>query len=161
MWMLVDLKPGFEPLNLGDVIEGTTTWWEPETLPKELVSWDVPVTIERAAANKDGTHDWAARISENVSALLPNWAGGEGPATISGCLVYDRYLWLFHPTVPTARGQIIRRGKIAQNAHHRPRPSAPGWYSTTLWGPSIFVEFGTNVWPEKTIQWDCVQLDTD
>ncbi|MFZ2173592.1 MAG: hypothetical protein WAW17_06065, partial [Rhodococcus sp. (in: high G+C Gram-positive bacteria)] len=157
-WMLVDLEPGYERLHVGDRIDATTGWCQPEMLPAELVSWDVPVHVERVAANRPGEYDWIAHIDDHVAALLPARKESEGPATISGCLMYDRYLHLFHQTVPTTSGRILRRALITREANRTLTPH--GGYSVNPSGPPLLTECG-DAPPDRTATWDCVELVTD
>jgi hypothetical protein len=159
IWMLVDLEPGYERLHVGDRIEATTQWCRPETLPAEVVSWDVPVHVERVAANRPGEYDWVAHSNGHLSALLSGWKESEGPTAISGCLMYDRYLHLCHHIAPTTRGRIIRRAVITQAANRIPTPTQ-GAYSVNPSGPPSFTERG-DVPSDRTVTWDCVELDTD
>ncbi|MFC9361975.1 hypothetical protein ACFTZB_36060 [Rhodococcus sp. NPDC057014] len=156
--MLVDPEPGHERLRIGDRIEAATTWCRPEMLPAEVVSWDVPVHVERVAAHRPGEYDWVARNNDHVSALLADWKEPEGPTAISGCLIYDRHLHLFHPTVPTTRGRVLRRAVITREATRTPNPH--GGYSVTPSRPPTFTERG-HVPPDRTVTWNCVELDTD
>ena len=158
IWMLVDLEPGHERLLVGDRIEAATTWCRPEMLPAEVVSWDVPVQVERVATNRPGEYDWVARNNDHVSALLSDWKEPEGPTAISGCLMYDRYLHLFHHIVPTTRGRVLRRAVITREATRTPNPH---WgYSVNPSRPPTFTERG-DVPPDRTVTWNCVELDTD
>lgn len=156
--MLVDLEPGYERLHIGDRIEATTEWCRPEMLPAELVSRDVAVQVERVAANRPGEYEWIAHSNDHVSALLPDWKESEGPATISGCLMYDRYLHLFHQTVPTTCGRILRRALITREANRNPAPH--GGYSVDPSGPPTLTE-RVGVPADRTVTWHCVELDTD
>ncbi|MDH6287953.1 hypothetical protein M2275_002859 [Rhodococcus opacus] len=158
IWMLVDLEPGYERLHEGERIEATTQWCRPEMLPAEVVSWDVPVHVERVAANRPGEYDWVAHSNGHLSALLSGWKESEGPTAISGCLMYDRYLHLFHHIVPRTRGRILRRAVITQEANRIPTPH--GGYSVNPSGPPTFTERG-DVPSDRTVTWDCVELDTD
>lgn len=156
--MLVDLEPGCERLHVGDRIDATTTWCRPQMLPAEVVSWDVPVRVERVAANRTGEYDWIARNHGHICALLSDWKESPGPTAISGCLMYDRYLHLFHRTVPTTHGRIVRRAFVTRQAHRTPTPH--GGYSVTLSGPPTLTECGA-VPSDSTVTWNCVELDTD
>lgn len=158
IWMLVELEPGYERPHVGDRIEATTAWCRPEMLPAEVVSWDVPVQVERVATNLPGEHDWVAHCNERVSALLSAWKESEGPTAISGCLMYERYLHLFHHVARTTRGRIVRHACITRDAHRT--PTSHGGYSVNPSGPPTFTE-RSDVPPDRTVTWDCVELDTD
>ena len=71
IWMLVNLEPGYERLHVGDGIEATTEWCQPEMLPPELVSRDVQVQVERVAVDGPGGYDSIARSHVHICALLP------------------------------------------------------------------------------------------
>jgi hypothetical protein len=159
IWMLVDLEPGYERLDVGDMIEGTTMWRSPESLPPEIVSWDVPAWIEKAPDFRPGEHEWVAHLGDGVSALLRRWDGDEGEARISGCLDYDRHLRVFHATIPTARGRILRRAQITKKADRAPT-GHPGWYTVCPFGPAALADFGAPVPRDRTVTSFCVQLDT-
>ncbi|MFC9553940.1 hypothetical protein ACFTWF_24155 [Rhodococcus sp. NPDC056960] len=156
--MLVDLEPGYERLQVGDRIDATTRWCRPDMLPAEVVSWDVPVHVERVATNGAGEGDWIAHSEGHFSALLPDWKESEGRTAISGSLMYDRYLHLFHRVVPTTRGRILRRAVITREAHRIPAPH--GGYSVNPSGPPALTERGA-VPPGRTVTWDCIELGTE
>jgi len=161
IWMLVDIEPGYERLHIGDRINGTTTWCSPDTLPPALVSAEVPVRVERFPKTRVVDQpDWIATLTDGVATLLPDWPGPEGLASISGCLMYDRYLHLFHHTVPTAGGRIVRRGLVVRRAHRRP-VGEHDWYTVHPYGAPHYTEQRSGLWPEWTVDWDCVELDTD
>ncbi|MFC9361933.1 hypothetical protein ACFTZB_35830 [Rhodococcus sp. NPDC057014] len=155
--MLVDLEPGYERLQPGDRIDATTAWCRPEMLPVEMVSWDVPVDVERVAGHRPGDVDWIAHSNDNVSALLSDWKESKGPTAISGALVYDRYLHLSHQVVPRTRGRILRRASITRHANRR--PTRRGGYVVDPSGPPTFTERHT-VPADRIVTWDCVELDT-
>ncbi|WP_252190341.1 MULTISPECIES: hypothetical protein [unclassified Rhodococcus (in: high G+C Gram-positive bacteria)] len=127
-------------------------------LPVEVVSWDVPVHVERAATSRPGEYDWIAQANGHFSALLPDWKESEGPTAISGCLMYDRHRRMFHHVVPTTRGRILRRAVITQEAHRVPAPR--GGYSVNPSGRPTLTERG-DVPSDRAVTWDCVELDTD
>ncbi|MFD5807159.1 hypothetical protein [Rhodococcus sp. 11-3] len=159
IWMLVDLEPSYERLHVGDTIEGTTEWCLPHMLPPELISRNLPAHVERVPASTPGGFDRVAHLGDGVSALLPPGYPEDGRDTVSGCLLYDRYLGVFHRTVPTARGRIVRRGWITQLANRTPT-RYPGWYSVHPSGPPTLWEGGGRIPAERTVTWDCVLLDT-
>lgn len=158
--MLVDQEPGYERLHIGDSIEATTEWCPADTLPPELVSRNVPVRIERIHGEESRKDEYVAHADPNVSALLHGESAVPGDAELTGCLMYDRYLHLFSTTVPVSRGVIVRRGVVTRKANRLPT-RYPGWYSVNPSGPATFVEFGERVPSERTITWDCVEIDTE
>ena len=158
--MLVDLEPGYEALEVGDIIEPTTFWRflpnEP-SFPEEIVSHDVPARIERVV-NAKGRDCWTAHLSDTFATVLHHWDGGEGPANLTGYLEYDRYLWLFHPT-PLARARIVERANLTQATALTPS-SDPNTYITRNHGPMTLKPAG-KVPPGHHIQWHCARLSID
>lgn len=157
VWMLVDLEPGYEPLEVGDTIEPTTLWRFPQKgslFPEELVSHDVPAHLERVATAQ-GSDEWIAHLSDTFAAVVPGWEGGAGSATLTGYLQWDRYLWLFHPT-PHARARIIDRANLTQATTLTPG-DRPNTYIPHYHGPMTVSPAGKPP-PGHHIQWRCARL---
>lgn len=158
LWMLVDLEPGYEPLELGDTIEPTTLWRfsrKESSLPEAMISHDVPARLERVVTAK-GHNEWIAHLSDTFATVVPHWDRDEGPATLTGYLEWDRYLWLFHPT-PQARARIIERANLTQATTLVPS-SQPNTYTPHYHGPMTLSPAGKPP-PGHHIQWHCARLN--
>ncbi|WP_241665953.1 hypothetical protein [Prescottella subtropica] len=71
---------------------------------------------------------------DGFTVLVPDDVGAVGATTLTGCLMWDRYLWSNYYTQPTGRVQLIERVPLIQHVVHTPT-DYPNWYNVTYDGP--------------------------
>ncbi|WP_305091643.1 hypothetical protein [Prescottella sp. R16] len=127
--MIEDLEPFPDQPEVGDVFEPTTYWTD--TAPDELVT-EVAARIEKVTA--DDRIERLADLGDGFTTIVPSYIDAAGETVLSGCLMWDRYLWIDYHTQPTGRVQLIERVPLFQHVVRTPT-QYPNWYSVTYDGP--------------------------
>ena len=135
LWMIEDLEPFPDAPKVGQVCEPTTYWGTPAAinLPAALTS---TITARVEETTIDGRTESIAHLGDGFTTMLRPGFGRTGDVKFTGCLIWDRYLWLDYRTVPTGRALVTERALVIQRAIHTPT-SYPGWYSVAHEGPKI------------------------
>lgn len=134
LWMLEDLEWWSNAPGPGDICTPTTYWATPSAmeLPPEVVT-ETPAVIERVFIN--GFTERIAHIGHGFTTMLGSGDGPTGDTTLTGCLVWDHYLWAEYRTTPTGRLRIVeQRGGVVQRVT-RHETIHPGVFSIHPDGP--------------------------
>ena len=129
-----------------------TTYWADESemgLPGEVVS-EVAVSI--AAVEVDGGVERIAHLGDGFTTLLGAGVGPVGDATLTGCLVWDRYLWTGFRTPPTGRVRVLDFAGFVVQQVTRHATAHPGWSSPEPHGPLQYRSAG-NVESGVAVRW--------
>ncbi|WP_024796484.1 hypothetical protein [Tomitella biformata] len=145
LWMLVDLEPGYEALEIGDRITSTTEWITAEDIPGGVPHSLITKVAGVVEPDPDPRKYGWMRLGRKFSASVWTWTADPGPTLAGGLLLYDRYLWIEGPAregeavvlgratlarpVPSHRSRrVIRTGShpsttaTTSSAVSRPRP---------------------------------------
>lgn len=121
--------------------EPTTYWAVPGTteLPAELMS-TVPARIERV---ESGDHtERIADLGHGFTTMVPrDLVVTDSDANLTGCLVWDRYLWLDYRTQPTGQALVTERVPVIQRAEAT-ATAYPGLHSVVYVGPKTLCRGG-------------------
>ncbi|MBY6365668.1 hypothetical protein [Rhodococcoides corynebacterioides] len=137
LWMLEDLEWWPNAPEPRDVFSPTTYWASPEEmdLPPEVVT-ETPVTVEEV--HMDGYTERIAHLGNGFTTLLGKGGGPTGVTMLTGCLVWDHYLWTEYRTTPTGNVRLVeRRGGIVQRVT-RDETTHPGVFSIHPSGPTKY-----------------------
>ncbi|ETT25789.1 hypothetical protein QM787_22190 [Rhodococcus ruber] len=133
LWMIEDLEFWPDEPAPGQVCEPTTYWagpGMPECVP-ELVH-EVSARVEQITVA--GRVEQLAHLGHGFTTMLRDHLDTVGDVTLTGHLVWDRYLWTDYRTRPTGRALVTARRPVIQRAVGTPTEYA-GWYSVEYQGP--------------------------
>ena len=150
LWMLEDLEPWPDAPESGGICSPTTLWITPDTmeLPDEVC---VTITARVEALVVGGRVERVAHIGHGVTTIVGSGDGDTGDVELTGCLLWDHYLWMDFHTEPTGQLRMTRRGSLIQRAISHPTRN-PHWFSVTYEGP---IEYwaAPRVKPGYDIRW--------
>ncbi len=139
--MIEDLEPWPDAPEVGQVCEPTTYWAASGRmeLPTELMC-TIPARIERIVS---GDHpERTADLGHGFTTMLPrDLAVADSAQNLTGCLVWDRYLWLDYRTEPTGRVLVTERVPVIQRAETAPT-AYPDQHSVVYVGPKTLCRGG-------------------
>jgi hypothetical protein len=133
LWMIEDLEFWSDEPAPGQTCEPTTYWAGPGMTEcvAELVH-EVHARVEEITV--DGRVEQLAHLGHGFTTMLPDHLDTVGDATLTGHLVWDRYLWTVYRTQPAGRALVTERHPVIQRAVGTPTEHA-GWYSVEYQGP--------------------------
>ncbi|MFE2123535.1 hypothetical protein ACFW9U_23110 [Rhodococcus aetherivorans] len=133
LWMIEDLEPWPNEPEVGQVCDPAIQWITPHMmdLPGELVRTSAARVEELETGN--GV-ERRAHLGHGFSTMLPSGLDVTGDTTLTGCLLWDRYLWTSYRTQPAGRAPVTGRRPVIQRAVGTPIEYA-GWYSVGYQGP--------------------------
>ncbi|WP_138996037.1 hypothetical protein [Rhodococcus zopfii] len=135
LWMIEDLEPWPDEPDVGQVCEPATQWITPDMmdLPTELVR-TISARVEEIET--DAGVERRAHLGHGFSTMLPPGLDIAGDTTLTGCLLWDRYLWTSYRTQPAGRALVTDRRPVIQRAVGTPTEYA-GLYRVEYQGPRI------------------------
>ena len=135
LWMIEDLEPWPDEPKVGQVCEPTTYWVTPEMmdLPAELVC-TIPARVE--AIETGDRVERMAHLHDVFTTMLPAGLDATSDTMLTGCLMWDRYLWTDFRTQPAGRVLVTERVPLIQRST-RSTVEQPGWYTSSYEGPRI------------------------
>ncbi|MFM1723079.1 hypothetical protein ABEU20_001640 [Rhodococcus sp. PAM 2766] len=108
-------------------------------LPAEMVS-DVNAIVDEVTI--DGRTERIAHLGRGFTTMVPDYIDVTGQTPLTGCLVWDRNLWLNFRTEPSGQVLVTERASLLRRAARTPT-TYPGVYSVDHQGPSILHRGGT------------------
>ncbi|WP_278312454.1 hypothetical protein [Lolliginicoccus levis] len=134
LWMIEDLEPFPDAPRVGEVCEPSTYWASPGMVevPDEMIC-EVTASVEEVTVH--GRRERVAHLGEGFTTEIPDGIEALGETTLTGCLVWDRYLWLDYRTQPAGRVLVTERASLYRRAVRVPTGDL-GWYSVHHVGPA-------------------------
>ncbi|AZG47212.1 hypothetical protein [Gordonia insulae] len=131
--MLEDLEPWPDHPESGETCAPTTFWASPDTmeLPATVCT---TLTVRVEARRIGGRIERIAHLGDGFTTVVGAGDGETGEVTLTGCLVWDRYLWIDYRTIPEGSVRITRRGHLVQREVLTPTRHE-GWFSVDYSGP--------------------------
>lgn len=156
LWMLEDLEPWPHAPDSGSMCAPTTFWATREMM--ELPP-DVCCTISARveAVDVDGRVERIADLGNGFTTMIGIGDGETGDVTLSGCLVWDQYLWIDYRTQPTGSVRITRRGHLVQR-RVLSETRYDGWFSVSYVGPVEYRDAG-HVEKGYDIRWNALTVE--
>lgn len=116
LWMIEDLEGWPDDPSAGQVCEPTTYWATPATmdLPAELVC-EVAARVEEVTV--DDRRERVAHLGAGFTTIVPDGVVAAGETTLTGCLVWDRYMWMEVRTVPSGHLRVAERASLLRGTH--------------------------------------------
>lgn len=136
LWMLEDLEPFPDVPSVGDVCEPATYWATPTMmdLPAGIVC-EIGARVEETTIA--GQQERIAHLPDGFQTMIPTYVDVIGETTLTGCLVWDRYLWMDYRSTPTGRALVLERAALYRR---RRRPMAGrGWSVLDCDGPTMLI----------------------
>lgn len=109
-------------------------------LPRDMAC-DIDAIIDEVTT--DGRTECVARLGSGFTTMVPDHIEGIGETTLTGCLVWDRYLWSDFRTEPSGQLLVTERASLLRRAVHT-STTYPGVYSVDYEGP-IILHHGSTV----------------
>lgn len=118
VWMLIEPEPGIRSFTRGEDFSGTVVWHSDNWIPQGVTTTGVEaVRTVVWGGLADNYYSVARIVGTRSEALLGHTdeSHPDEPTTLSGCLEFDPYMSIVHPTVtPTATGKVYQFGAIVQ-----------------------------------------------
>ncbi|MFZ3391708.1 hypothetical protein TVH25_00405 [Rhodococcus sp. 7Tela_A2] len=133
LWMIEDLEPWPDEPGVGQVCAPATRWITPDmvNLPVELVC-SISARVEEIET--DAGVERRAHLGHGFSTMLPPGLDLTGDTTLTGCLIWDRYLWMDYRAQPAGRALVTDRRPVIQRAVRTPTEYV-SWHSVEYQGP--------------------------
>ncbi|RPA06146.1 hypothetical protein [Gordonia sp. OPL2] len=156
LWMLEDLEPWPDEPKSGAICAPTTFWASPDTmeLPPEVCT---TLKVQVEAQQVGGRTERIAHLGGGFSTVIGTGDGDIGEMTLTGCLVWDRYLWIDYRTQPEGDVRVRRRGHLVQRETLTPTKH-DGWFSVSYTGPVEYQAVG-EVERAYGIRWNALTVE--
>lgn len=133
LWMIEDLEWWPDTPEVGQMCEPTTYWATPEMMDMpEVLMCTIAARVEESEF--DGRVEAIAHLGQGFTTMLPRDLALTGAVTLTGWLVWDRYLWTDYRTKPTGRVLVTERIPVIQRVV-APATERSGWYTVAYEGP--------------------------
>lgn len=159
IWLLLSDEPDETwDLEPGDRVEGPARWTAGGGLPAEVVSREVPVTIER----DEGNGGSLARLPTGHTVWVGGLGGERGDVTLTGCVELDRYLGVVQGSSARIAGTIVRKAKLVQDevTQELPAGQTSGWVGFYPVGPVRFAEWSEPIPSGRRLVWRCMLVES-
>jgi hypothetical protein len=151
LFMLDDVERWPDDPTPGVLCSPTTYWLDDAKmgLPREVVSEVVASIIP---VQVDGGVERVAHIGDEFTTLLGTGEAPVGEAVLTGCLVWDRYLWTTYRTPPSGQVRVLNfAGCVVQRVTRHPT-AHPGWFTPEPYGPLDYRPAG-HLDPGTMVKW--------
>ena len=146
LFMLDDMEPWPDDPAPGVLCTPTTYWASPPEfgLPSEVTS-EIDASI--VAVDTDQGVERIAHLGSGFTTLVGTGNAPTGVTVLTGCLVWDRYLWMDYRTPPTGRIRVLDLAGYVVQQVRRLAKAHPGWTVPEPQGPLEFrrIYTGTDV----------------
>ncbi|MGV9480955.1 hypothetical protein [Gordonia aichiensis] len=151
LWMLEDLEY-FPDVPEGSGVCTPTTLWvtsDMMDLPDEVCS-TVTATIE--LVDVVGGTERVAHLGNGFTTMIGSQDLVAGETLLTGCLLWDHYLWISFRTQPAGQVRMTRRGSLIQRSiRHATRH--PGVFGVSYEGPLEYRDASDGVDIGYEIRW--------
>ncbi|TXG90058.1 hypothetical protein DW322_07305 [Rhodococcus rhodnii] len=130
--MIEDLEPFPDDPQPGDVCTPSTHWTLPDPhLPDSLFT-TIPARIEEVDTARGVER--VAYLGSGFTTMVPDHVPGRGDTTLTGALMWDRYLWMDYATTPHGTVRVDERISLARRMVPA-RRFVSGWTELQHTGP--------------------------